>query len=331
MSRTYPALVLLASLVAAAPAPAEVKVEKVEYKGWKNNVRLSNGTVEVIATLDVGPRIICYRFLDGKNVLHEVADQLGKSGEEGWIPRGGHRLWTAPEDLTRTYSPDNGPITYKLIGKDGVRLIQPIEKDYGIQKEIEIRLAPNGSRVMIRHRITNVGKEPTRLSPWGLTVMAPGGTEVIPLPAKKPHPGPPKKAKSPKDYAPNLKIMFWSYFDFTDPRWTFGKKYIWLKQTKRGPTKIGLAHKLGWVGYLNAGTLFVKRVEYRPDQVYPDGGCNFETFTNEAMLEIETLGPLKRLRPGDSVESTEHWQLNANVPPCPDAASVDKHILPLLK
>ena len=37
-------------------------IEKLAYRGWTNNLRISNGDVEVIVTLDVGPRVICYRL-----------------------------------------------------------------------------------------------------------------------------------------------------------------------------------------------------------------------------------------------------------------------------
>ena len=70
----------------------------VEYRGWKNNLRLSNGDAELIVTLDVGPRIISYRLADGRNVFHEAADQLGKSGEAEWVGRGGHRLFLVPAE-----------------------------------------------------------------------------------------------------------------------------------------------------------------------------------------------------------------------------------------
>src|SRR6516164_11764967 len=103
-------------LTAAADEKGKVTVEKVEYKGWKNNLRVSNGDAELIVTLDVGPRVISYRLAGGKNVLKQYAEQLGKSGEKDWQIRGGHRLWVGPEDLTRTYAPDNGPVKYKQDG-----------------------------------------------------------------------------------------------------------------------------------------------------------------------------------------------------------------------
>jgi hypothetical protein len=140
--------------------------------------------------------------------------------------------------------------------------------------------------------------------------MAPGGVEVIPLPPKWPHPGSPRNARSAADFAANQLMAVWPYFDFEDPRWHFGSRFVILRQDPtRGPTKLGFAHKLGSVGYLNGGTLFVKWFEYREGQIYPDEGVNLETFTNEDMLEIETLGPLITLDPGESVEHTERWEL----------------------
>jgi hypothetical protein len=318
---------------AAAAAKKAVTVEGVNYKGWKNNLRLSNGDVELIVTLDVGPRVISYRLKDGKNVFKEYADQLGKSGEKEWQIRGGHRLWVGPEDLTRTYEPDNGPVRYAEVESGLVVRFRPEKApEYGILKELDLRLAEAGSGVTVVHRLVNVGKDAAELAPWALTVMAPGGVEVIPLPPKRPHPGSPRNARSPEDFAPDQTMVLWPFFDFKDPRWNLGHQFITLRQDpKRGPTKIGLAHQLGWVGYLNGGTLFVKRFEYQKGKPYPDRGCNFETFTNEDMLEIESLGPLVRLAPGKAVELVEHWELHSNVEPFSDEAGIVKNVLPKIR
>jgi hypothetical protein len=310
--------------------PGRYTVEKTEYRGWKNNLRLSNGDVELIVTLDVGPRILSYRFVkNAKNVFKEYPEQLGKTGEPDWQIRGGHRLWTGPEDLTRTYAPDNGPVAYKEQGFDTVRFTPAPDREHGVQKEIEVRLASTGSRVTVVHTVKNIGDRHTFLCPWALTAMAPGGIEIIPLPAKRSHPGPAAKAKSPKDFAPNEILVLWPFFDFKDPRWKFGSRYITLKQdAKRGPTKIGLAHQMGWVAYWNQGTLFVKRVPYQAGKTYPDNGCNFETFANQEMLEIETLGPLVDLAPGESVRLTEQWELVPNVEIFRSEAGIDENVLP---
>src|ERR1700758_2810150 len=79
-------------------AKISMKIEKTAFGGWANCLRLANDHAELIITLDVGPRIISYQHLPGgKNVLKTNADELGKSGEEAFVMRGGHRLWLAPE------------------------------------------------------------------------------------------------------------------------------------------------------------------------------------------------------------------------------------------
>jgi hypothetical protein len=87
---------------------------------------------------------------------------------------------------------------------------------------------------------------------------------------------------------------------------------------------------MGWVAYLNSGTLFVKRFDYREGAVYPDLGTRYQTFSNEDMLEMETVGELVSLRPGQSASLVESWELFGNVPPVQNEADVDKFILPLL-
>jgi hypothetical protein len=329
-------LMLLSGAAVAADAKKGVTVEEVEYKGWKHNLRISNGDAELIVTLDVGPRIISYKLKDGKNVFKNFEEQMGKSGEKDWQIRGGLRLWVGPEDVTRTYFSDNGPVKYeeapnKYKGQDAIVFTPTSEKEYGIQKELEVQLAPRGSGVRLVYHITNISDKPTDLAAWLPSVMAPGGVEIIPLPAHHPHPGPVKPETKPSDYGPGLTMVLWPYFDFTDKRWSLGSKYITLRQdNKKGPTKLGFNHRLGWVGYLNSGTLFVKRFEYKEGAKYPDDGCNYETFSNEQFLEMESLGPVTTLKPGEKVELVETWDLVGGVDDFTDEAGIDKNILPVV-
>jgi hypothetical protein len=319
-------LAFLAMGTIAMAADGPVQIEEVDYRGWKRNVQLSNGDVELIATLDVGPRIISYKLKGGRNVFKEYEEQIGRSGESEWMIRGGHRLWTAPEDTTRTYALDNAPISYQKLA-DGVRLVAPADTHYGIQKEIALTLGSQGSRVSLVHRITNTGSKATELAPWALSVMAPGGMEFIPLPPKKPHPDSPKDARSPADFGPNQLWVLWPYADLSDPRWKLGGQFISLTQRpSTEPTKLGLLHRPGKVGYVNGRTLFIKSFDYQEGRRYPDGGVNYETYTNGDMLELESLGPLQTLEPGRSVEHSETWELHTVNP-----ERIEEEVLPRLR
>jgi hypothetical protein len=306
-------------------------VEVIEYRGWKNNLRLANDDAELVVTLDVGPRVISYRLNGGVNVMKNYASMMGGTNEPEWQIRGGHRFWLAPEDLTRTYFADNRPVKWEQTGPHAARFTPPPETEYGVQKVMELKLAARGTRVEVTLRVTNIGSTPTDLAPWGPTVMAPGGVEIIPLPPKRNHPGHVSNAKSPADYGPNQELILWPYFDFADTRWKFGSRYAFLRQdVNKGPTKIGLAHREGWVAYLNSGVLFVKRFDYREGAVYPDWGTRYQTFSNEDMLEMETVGELVALQPGQSAELVESWELHGGVPPVATEADVERVILPLL-
>jgi hypothetical protein len=296
-------------------------VKKVNYHGWRNSYRLSNGTIELIVTTDVGPRIIRFGFVGGDNEFKEYTPQLGKRGGKRWRIYGGHRLWHAPEAEPRTYHPDNGPVT--LVRRGGtVRLIQPVEFTTGIQKEIELRLSANRPRVEVVHRLRNTNHWTVELAPWALTVMAPGGTAIVPLPPRGSH---------PKDLPPGNSLTLWLYTDMSDPRWTWGRKYILLRQDsspRRSPQKAGAAVPEGWIGYARHGHLFLKTFAHHPTGRYPDWGCSAETFTNHEMLELETLGPIATLAPGAAVEHIEHWHLFRNVPVPQNDRDVDRHVLP---
>ncbi len=42
---------------------------------------------------------------------------------------------------------------------------------------------------------------------------------------------------------------------------------------------------------------------------YPDFGCNCETYTAGTFIELESLGPLEVVAPGESVQHLERWSL----------------------
>ena len=52
------------------------------FAGWEKNLKLFNDSVEVIITLEVGPRIISYRPVQGHSVFKLIHGEAGKSKED---------------------------------------------------------------------------------------------------------------------------------------------------------------------------------------------------------------------------------------------------------
>ena len=310
-------------------------MEKINYGGWPNCIRMSNDSIELIATTDVGPRIIRFGFIGKDNEFWEDTAQLGKSGANEWVGYGGHRFWIAPEAKPKTYHPDNEPINHKIVGKT-LKLIPPVESTTGIQKEVDITLDPKGSHAKVVHKITNYNPFTIELAPWPLTVMNSGGKLIFPNEPYFPHPDMleyPGQKVLPKHFLPVRSISLWPYTKLSDPRWKFTDKYIILRQdsTIVKPQKIGITNEQNWGAYGRKGHLFVKKVIFKQGATYPDNGCVFETYTNSQFLELESLGPLEKLASGASLEHQEDWYLFDGVDFEETDESIDANILPKVK
>ena len=72
--------------------------------------------------------------------------------------------------------------------------------------------------------------------------------------------------------------------------------------------KLGFYNAEGWIAYARRGLVFVKTYDPHPG-AHADLGCNTETFTNDLILELETLRPLVKIPPGSAAEHTERWSL----------------------
>lgn len=277
-------------------------MEIESHGGWQRCARLEKCGVRLWISLDVGPRVLHASLDDGPNLLAEVAEQRGMTGGSEWRLYGGHRLWIAPEDPVLTYQPDNEPVAHEWDGS-ALLLWQAPEPLTGLRKELRVELVEEGA-VSLLHRIVNESDRTHLLAPWALTCMAPGGRCLIPNEPALSH---------EEALLPARSMALWSYTDLGDPRFRFRAGFMELRQDPAAttPQKIGMMNRQGWAAYLLGRQLFIKRFPYLPDGVYPDFGCNCEFFTNAAMLEMESLGPLVELRPGETVEHPEHWEFRA--------------------
>ena len=292
-------------------------MERVEYCGWRDCIRLSNDSIELVITTVVGPRVIHCGRVGGQNLFGVIEDTKGATGGDEWNLFGGHRLWHSPEEKPRSYSPDNAPIAAEEL-PGGVHLMQPTEPDTGVRKEMVVLLGESGNRVDVLHRLTNESPWPIELAPWALTVMAKEGESIAPQPQG-----------DFDSLLPNRRLTLWPYTNMSDPRLTWGEKYIRMRQdpSMQRRCKYGLNAEDGWVCYLLNGDMFVKRFDFQPDAEYPDWGAATELFTNDEILEVETLGPLTLLEPGETVEHVERWYVFGGVEIDDSEASIDDAVM----
>jgi len=280
-----------------------VKIEKINYAGWDNCIKISNNEVDLIVTTEVGPRIIHYGFKGEENHLKVFEEHKGKKGSSEWLSYGGHRLWHSPEEFPRTYDTDNFPCKYKIL-ENGLLIKSEMDPKVQVEKEMEITLPEKGTRAKIKHTITNKNSWDIEFAAWAITVMAQGGREIIP------------QIKVGPKLLPNRTLALWTYTRMNDPRVKWLEDYILLDQNPNleNAFKIGLPVIDGWAAYSNFGQLFVKYFDFIEDAQYPDFGySSYETYTNNEILEMETLSPIWTVSPSESIEHIEKWELHKNV------------------
>ncbi|CAA9558416.1 MAG: hypothetical protein AVDCRST_MAG18-875 [uncultured Thermomicrobiales bacterium] len=283
-----------------------IRQERGEFNGlacrW-----LSNGRIRLAVTTGRGPRVVFCGLEGGRNLFAETPD-VALDGPYGSLHLlGGHRLWSAPEIVERTYWPDDRPIK---LGEmvDGARFIAEPDGG-GIVKELTLTLAADEARVTVTHTLRNTGEAAIELAAWALTMVPLGGVALLPQPQ-----GP----VDPRALLPNRFMTLWPYSDPTDSRLTWGNRIILMRGEPAPPNKLGYRNAHGWVAHWLDGTLFTKEFAPHLDGAHPDNGCNTECYVNDQFMEVESLGPLVTVGPGQAVEHEELWRLHGGVGPIGD-------------
>jgi hypothetical protein len=272
-------------------------LETLSYGGWKNCLKLSGDGLELIITVDVGPRVIWLGAAGRQNLFKEFPDQMGRTSGTEWMSFGGHRLWHAPEVFPRTYAPDFSPVAHTW-KNDILRLVQKTEPETNIQKEIEITIRDR--TVHLTHRLINRNPWAVEIAPWCLSVMAPGGRALVPQEEFKPH---------PDVLTPARPLVLWHFTRMNDPRLTWGDRLVQMREDASfdSKQKFGARNTHGWAAYEVGGDLFLKAFPSITGATYPDMGCNCEFFTMPGFLEVETLGPLVKLESNGATDHIEKW------------------------
>lgn len=285
-----------------------VKVSETEYKKCGKCLKIENGSIKLIVTLEFGPRIINFSTIDGENMMFEDEDfkmkNCGKEFDEyfyegaEWHIRGGHRLWASPEELPRTYYPDNEPCDYEKI-ENGARIICRQQIKNNNQYTIDIVMSDNSSEVKVIHKITNKGAWTSEFAAWAISMTAESGMVAVPV------------TQRPTGLLPNRAIALWPYSKMTDSRAYWGDKFLTFTQDPDIDCafKMGINNEDGYMMVFNHGCLFVKKNEYVMGAEYPDGGMSIEVYIGKEFLEAETLSPLYKLKPGETIVHTEEWSL----------------------
>jgi len=269
-------------------------------------VQLEAGAVRLVVTTSVGPRVLALLTEDGRNHFAELPDMtLPCPGSVPIHLRGGHRLWAAPEDPRFTYRPDDDPVRVEEL-PDGILFSTAPDPVAGTSREMHIRVtAPE--RVSLDYRVVNTADRPQRLAAWAITMLKPLGRAWLPMLTEPFDPG---------GFQGQRNIVLWPYARTADPRFVLHEYAIEVcaaalaEHHVEGSFKVGTSLRRGWVAHWRDGLLFVKRAGHDETQPYADMGASGQVYSHGDFTELETLGPLTDLAPGEAAVHREDWEIN---------------------
>jgi hypothetical protein len=277
-------------------------------------ISLKNDSLRLEIARSIGPRILGLSFMGSPNLLADLPDFVTQRPDgKTYHFYGGHRLWRSPEDSILSYSPDDIPIEVTSI-QNGLVITKPIELDSGIEKSMQIVLSDHTARVVITHGLKNCNPAPITCAPWAITQFRTGGTAILPL------------NEADTGFLPNRNLVLWPYTELADRNLQICRGCILVKAEMDSLFKVGFANPDGWLAYWLNGILFVKYADYESEASYPDYGSSSECYVNSQFLELETLGPLQVIQPGDSIQHVETWRF-FDVPARPENESDVKRIV----
>ena len=263
-----------------------------------NMLWLEEGNIQIGIALDYGIRVRHLSIKGMDNLYYEQPADFsdGFGSADTWKLRGGHRLWLTPE-CDDSYYPDDAPISYTL-KEDGVLIVQDVEPPLGIQKTLEITFRPDGT-VYLLHNFYNRNDHPIRGASWAINSLAASGDIDFSY-----------GSNLYGDFYPGAVFSLWGDTSLADPRLTISAGHIHAKYLPISDYfKLGVFCPDGVATLESKGQRLTMGFDVCDMRSLPDQGCNFELYMHKMFLEMESLGPVTDIAPGESASHWETWKL----------------------
>lgn len=313
------AMLTLATLLQVSEAAARVTITPTNYHGWPDCYILSNGKVEAVVVPAIG-RIMQFGFVGEEGVFWENRSLDGREANadllvwaaKDWVNFGGDKTWPSPEADWSLFTNRKGwrpPLAFDgapsgaTVKGSTLTLSTYTDPFYGTRAHRRIELHPRDPVMTITTTFERIEGEPAVMGIWVITQLKEPVGLFAPVP---------KKPVFPNGYTllsaeppPDLKVH---------------DGLVSLTRNPKAAHKIGLdGDSLLWVGEKHTLRIDSPRVAKAQ---YPDQGSSTEIYVSADPLpyiELETLGPLHRMKPKDKISRANTYTLSRRTKPTPEA------------
>ena len=280
-----------------------MSVTRISYHGWPDCYLIANGSVEAVIVPAIG-RVMQLRLkgeADGAFWENRALDgQLHDAASSEWLNFGGDKCWPAPQSAWpqhqgREWPPpvafDARPVEANAVER-GVVLTSPVDPGYGIQVVRRVELDPAQPIMRIATEFRKLSGTPVTVGIWTITQMSEPERVCIQL------------SETSKFASGFIRMLEAEPADLK-----VDGRSLSLRRNAQQQVKLGSdGSSMAWLGQ---NCVVRIDTDIRPGE-YPDGGCVTEVYTNPDPLqyvELETLGPLTIMNPGDRIEQTTAYTM----------------------
>lgn len=283
-----------------------MEIREIEEENFGRCVKLSNGILDVVVSVDFGPRILSFSFTGEENLFYtdpshsyQISLEPLDGKPQTFMYYGGHRLWMSRERSVKTILADNEPVVYSIL-PESVRFLPPRPKSSDFQVGFELILGDDVSDIMVIHTAKNCAREARYCSLWPITMLAGDGIAVLP-----------QNSDETTPFRPNRSVALWPGTDIRDERLFAGNRFLTIcqKNGNEKTLKVGCNNVFGWEAFVGPKYTFMKRFVYSQKAVYPDFGCSSEVRLYKDFAELQSLSPVYRVEPGQSIRHVENLSL----------------------
>jgi hypothetical protein len=309
----------------STPGPAKQALKSQDtFFGW-NSLTLENRFARINVVPDLGGKIMGYELRGEQILWHDSKkegyiekDQGYGYGQKFFNP-GGAKVWPAPQGWSGKNEwpgpPDNVLDGSPYEGKKENEVITVTsprddgEGRTGLQFKHTYSLTPSSSLVNLDISMTNVVNRPVTWSLWHIATVPVDRKFTVYVPVNK----------------GDWHVIFG---DKNNPQWLNVENGLFRARYDKLVGKVGMKVREGWGAWNDEenGLIYVLFFPIKKGSQYPDGGSNFEIWTSgkgtikvgnnditseyspeTANMELEVMGPLTRLNPGDSSHLNITW------------------------
>jgi hypothetical protein len=282
------------------------------YHADKQAVHLTHGDATAVLSFEVGGRPLEFSFRGMKALWLDPAEKQPTVGKPRSISAG--RFDIGPELITPAHpvlwsgawtaeitGPRQARLTSEQDPATGIQLVRNFTLENVSQTALARRGEKRGALLRCEQIMTNTSKALREVCHWGRSFSPGGGICLIPLKGRSRFPG--QYAMYEDSAIINVRN--------TDDKIRLRDGFLEILSPPRKP-KLGFDSTAGWLAYLMPDdTLFVKRYAVDPNRVYGEAaGLTLSVWYPPGdRIELEPIGPLERLQPGQSASFTEEWWL----------------------